>query len=147
IARRSAATARRSFHGTYLRLLRTLCTMQSCTWVLGNTASIASGSPWRPSTHAIKQSCTPRFFSSVKTASQNFAPSLSLSHNPQEFFLAVHRDSQREVHRFGLHRPLLARFDKQRIKREDGVHRGERPGLPGAHVLQHRVRNGRDERR
>src|SRR4029453_16832440 len=57
-----------------------------CTWVFGKTASIASGSPWRPSTHAIKQSCTPRFFSSVKTENQNFAPSLSLSHNPRSSF-------------------------------------------------------------
>src|SRR5262245_1260044 len=32
IARKAASTARRSFHGTYLRLFRTLCTIQGCTW-------------------------------------------------------------------------------------------------------------------
>jgi hypothetical protein len=42
----------------------------------GNTALIASGKPFRPSTTAIRMSATPRFFSSFMTRSQNLAPSV-----------------------------------------------------------------------
>ena len=42
----------------------------------GNTAVIASGNPFSPSTTAIRMSQTPRFLISVITLSQNFAPSL-----------------------------------------------------------------------
>ena len=43
-------------------------------------------SPLRPSTQAMKQSCMPRFFSSLKTDSQNFSPSLSVIHRPSNSF-------------------------------------------------------------
>src|SRR5207247_214128 len=39
IARRAAATARRSFHGPSCRLLRPLCTLQRGPWVWGHTAA------------------------------------------------------------------------------------------------------------
>ncbi len=51
-------------------------------WDCGKTALIASGKPFRPSTQAIKISCTPRFCSSVSTFNQNFAPSFSAIHMP-----------------------------------------------------------------
>ena len=54
--------------------LRIRCTMQVWTWACGNTAVIASGKPFRPSTTAMSTSSTPRFLSSVMTLSQNFAP-------------------------------------------------------------------------
>jgi len=41
--------------------------MQSWISVLGNTALIASGNPFRPSIHAIKISLTPRLLRSVNT--------------------------------------------------------------------------------
>jgi hypothetical protein len=66
-----------SRRGTYLRLLRIRCTMQVCTIVAGNTASIASGNPLSPSTQAIRMSLTPRCLSSERTCIQNFAPSVS----------------------------------------------------------------------
>jgi hypothetical protein len=50
------------------------------------TASIASGKPLRPSTHAMKMSETPRFFNSVTTCIQNFAPSFSAAHIPKTSF-------------------------------------------------------------
>ena len=49
--------------------------MQVCTWAWGNTAVMASGKPFRPSTTAMRISSTPRFLSSVITRSQNLAPS------------------------------------------------------------------------
>src|SRR5262249_60316656 len=51
-----------------------------------HTDYMAPGSPLSTSTQAINPSWTPRFFSSVKTESQHFAPSLSLSHNPRSAF-------------------------------------------------------------
>ena len=65
-----------------LNLWRTRCTMQSCTCAFGKTVSMASGEPLRPSTQAMKMSQTPRFFSSVTTWSQNFAPSVCATHSP-----------------------------------------------------------------
>jgi hypothetical protein len=59
-----AVTAFRSLYGTNRTGLRTMCTMQSCTSVLGNTAAMASGNPVSPSTAARSISFTPRFFSS-----------------------------------------------------------------------------------
>src|SRR3712207_2771148 len=49
--------------------------MQVWTMASGNTAVIASGKPFRPSTTAIRTSSTPRFLSSLMTRSQNLAPS------------------------------------------------------------------------
>ena len=46
----------------------------------------ASGKPFKPSTQAIRMSFTPRFCSSVRTPSQNFAPSFSDSHMPNSSF-------------------------------------------------------------
>lgn len=63
-----------------------MCTMHSCTVVCGNTASIASGNPFSPSTQAMKMSCTPRLRSSVTTCSQNLAPSVWASHTPSTSF-------------------------------------------------------------
>jgi hypothetical protein len=52
--------------------------------VSSHTVVIASGRPLRPSQTAMQTSATPRFFSSVSTASQNFAPSPpSPAHRPR----------------------------------------------------------------
>ena len=48
---------------------------------------MASGSPFGPSTQAISTSLRPRFFNSVNTASQNFAPSffsIQMRVNPEK---------------------------------------------------------------
>ncbi len=50
--------------------------MQVCTVVAGNATSIASASPLRPSTTAIRMSPQPRVFRSLNTLSQNLAPSV-----------------------------------------------------------------------
>src|SRR5215218_7656271 len=57
--------------------------MQVWTMASGNTAVIASGKPFRPSTTAISTSSTPRLLSSVMTRSQNFAPSVCSIHSPR----------------------------------------------------------------
>src|ERR1039458_7080385 len=56
--------------------------MHNCTCACGNTASMACGNPFSPSTQTINMSLTPRFFNSVSTDSQNLAPSLALVHSP-----------------------------------------------------------------
>ena len=50
--------------------------MQVCNVVAGKTAPRACSMPLSPSVTAIRMSCTPRAFSSLKTRIQNFAPSV-----------------------------------------------------------------------
>jgi hypothetical protein len=38
-----------------------------------------------------------------------------------------------------LHLPVIAHLDHQRIQIHDRIQRIERPALPGAHFLQHRI--------
>jgi len=61
--------------------------MHSCTSVLGKIVLIASGNPFNPSTEAIKISCKPLLFKSVKTLSQKFAHLLSERYKPKISFL------------------------------------------------------------
>ena len=44
--------------------------------------SKTSGKPVSPSAHKMRMSCTPRFLSSVRIDSQNFAPSVCWIHIP-----------------------------------------------------------------
>jgi hypothetical protein len=50
---------------------------------VGETASIASGNPLRPSTRRMRMSSTPRRCGSLSTASQNLAPSVSCHQIPR----------------------------------------------------------------
>ena len=84
---RSLHTALRSLYETNFVELRTMWTMQCCIWVSGKTALTASGNPVSPSIQAISISSVPRFFISVNTPAQNFAPSVSASHRPRTSFL------------------------------------------------------------
>ena len=62
---------------------RSRWTLQVWTTASGNTARIASGKPFRPSTTASRISSTPRFRSSFITRSQNLAPSFCSSQSPR----------------------------------------------------------------
>ncbi len=57
--------------------------MQVWTSASRNTARIASGKPFKPSTTASSTSSTPRFLSSFMTRNQNVAPSFCSSHKPR----------------------------------------------------------------
>jgi hypothetical protein len=58
--------------------------MQACTCANCQVVVIDSGRPFRPSQTTMHTSSTPRFLSSVNTASQNFAPSYpSPAHKPR----------------------------------------------------------------
>lgn len=57
--------------------------MQVCTVASGNTARIASGKPFSPSTTASSRSSTPRPRSSFITLSQNLTPSFCSNHRPR----------------------------------------------------------------
>ncbi|CUI56843.1 Uncharacterised protein [Achromobacter xylosoxidans] len=56
--------------------------MQVCTFVRGKAMAMASARPFRPSTTAIRMSWHPRVLSSLKTLSQNLAPSVCSTHKP-----------------------------------------------------------------
>src|ERR1700686_835122 len=77
---KSTQNAFRSFHTTYLQLLRIWCTMQSWVMVFGNTPLMASVKPLRLSVQAIRISSTPLAFKSVSTLIQKEADSVSAIH-------------------------------------------------------------------
>ncbi len=64
--------------------------MQVRTRACGNTAVIASGKPFSPSTTAMTMSSAPRFLSSVITRSRNFAPSVRSIHKPEALLPAAY---------------------------------------------------------
>src|SRR5215510_5568778 len=105
--------------------------MHNCTSVLGKTVSMASGKPLSPSTQAMKMSCTPRFFSSVITCSQNLAPSVCATHKPRTSFKPLSFTPNRHIDRFVAHVRSIANFELQRIQIDKGVDFFQRAVLPG----------------
>ena len=75
--------------------------MHCCTTVSSHTVVIASGNALSPSQTAMQTSCTPRFFSSVSTCSQNFAPSPpSPAHRPEDVAFPADGDPNDHVDGF-----------------------------------------------
>src|SRR5512134_1889234 len=108
--------------------------MQVWTVASGNTAVIASGKPFRPSTTAISTSSTP-----VRSCASN----LQLGHDPQpelgalvlfqpqtqDVLGTVGADAQGDVDRLVPDQALVADLDPERIEEDQGVDRLQRPGL------------------
>jgi hypothetical protein len=70
---------------------------------------------------------------------------VGLKPHPEHIALAVHRDRQREVAGTPLDRAAVADLQHHAIEEHDRVDVIQRPGLPGARVLHHRVRHPRDQ--
>src|SRR5665811_297934 len=71
----SRLSASQSFFDASLKVFLIRWMMHVCTVVIGHTLPTTSGSPLRPSQTRKNVSATPRFFISVRTLIQNFAPS------------------------------------------------------------------------
>src|SRR6478736_5452037 len=100
--------------------------MHCWTTVSSHTVVIASGRCFSPSQTAMHTSWTPRFFSSVSTCSQNFAPSPpSPAHSPKMVAFAAHRHAYDDVDRFVPDLPV-ADLHHQRVDEDDRIHRVER---------------------
>ncbi len=131
--------------GTYFRLLRIRCTMQVCTVVCGNTASIASGNPFRPSTQQIRMSETPRW----RQFGEDLHPELRalrfLKPHAQHVARSVQADAHRQVTRASLHASALADLQHQRVQEDDWVDVIQRALLPRASVVHHRVGHPADQ--
>ena len=119
--------------------------MHVWTVVFGKIASIASGNPLRPSTHAIRMSWTPRVFRSVRTCIQNFAPSVSWNHIPSTSRSPSRVTPEREVQRAALHRSALADLQHHAVEEHDRVDVLQRPLGPLAHVVHHPVGHAADQ--
>jgi hypothetical protein len=66
--------------------------------VNSQTLLVVSGSPLSPSQTAMHTLATPRLFSSVRTCSQNFAPSLAVaSPQPEDVAFPVHGDLDHHI--------------------------------------------------
>src|SRR5713226_372930 len=119
--------------------------MHNCTSARGYTASMASGNPFSPSTQAMRMSCTPRFFSSVSTCSQNSAPSLCATHNPStSFTFQVH--AQHHVDGLVLNVPFVPHFHHQRVEVHDRIEFFQRPVLPLLDFLEDGIGDVGDQR-
>ena len=119
--------------------------MHVCTVVLGKIASIASGKPASPSTHAIRMSRTPRCLRSVSTCIQNFAPSVSWNHMPSTSRSPSSVTPKREVQRAALDAVALADLQDHAVKEHDRVDVLQRPLAPLAHVFDHRIGDAADQ--
>src|SRR5215207_8614340 len=136
--------ALRSFQEANSMEWRIRCTMQVCTTVSGKTALIASGKPFSPSTTAMRISPMPRFLSSFMTRSQNLAPS-EVSIHSREYPSFRQHDAERDIDRLVADQAFIADLDPQRIEEDQRIHRLERPVLPLADGLEHRVPDRRDQ--
>src|SRR3989442_12408580 len=112
--------------------------MQSCTRAWGKTLSIASGNPVSPSTQAIKIFLTPRFCSSVSTATRTWPLILRESH-AQEFLVPAQRHSQSQIHGFVTDALILFDLDDQAVQTDNRVNCLQRAALPLPHLLHHRL--------
>src|ERR1051326_6758419 len=113
--------------------------MHNCTRVWGKTLSMASGKPVSPSTHAMKISLTPRFCSSVSTASQNLAPSFCESHIPSSSLFPLSVTPSAKYTALLLTRWFSLTLTRQAVQVDNRVDRLQRPGLPLAHLLHERL--------
>ena len=95
---------------------------------------------------------TPLFFRSVMTAPQNRAPSPAVGRfrrglgqpDAQHVLLPVRVDPDRDVGGLVLHHLVVPDLDHDRVQEHHRVDRVQRPGLPGPHLLQHRIGDPRD---
>ena len=100
---------------------RIRCTMQVWTTAFGKTAMMASGKPFSPSTTAIKISAMPRFFSSIITRIQNFAPSVCSIQMPRTSLVLSGLDAERDVDGLVAHEALVADFDPDAVEEDGGM--------------------------
>src|SRR4030081_2389978 len=97
---------RRFFQDADAKECRIRWTMQVWIWASGNTAVIASGKPFNPSTMAISMSATPPLSSSFIPPSQNFGSLGLLDRQAEDLLGAVRPDAQGEIDRLVAHRPF-----------------------------------------
>ena len=96
--------------------------MHVCTVVCGNTASIASGKPLRPSTQQIRMSRDAAVAQLVEDLHPELRALRFLKPQAEHLAGAVHPDRHRQITRLALHRlPPSRIFEHQRVKEHDRV--------------------------
>jgi hypothetical protein len=105
----------------------------------------------------------PKAFQSVNTSDKDvsYAAILQFRHylepelgsfrlgdpQPQHFFVALHRDPNRQIDRFVLDVPVISHFELDRVQIHDRVNLVELPVLPRLHLINHFIRHARDQAR
>ena len=135
----------RSFHETKASELRIRWTMQVWTMVSGKTAPIASGKPLRPSTTAIRISPTPRALQLVHHLEPELGALALLDPKAEDVLVALGIERQRDVDGLVVDQTLVADLHPQRIEEDDGIDAIERPVLPVADLLEHRIGDPADQ--
>jgi len=124
--------------------------MQVWTWACGNTAVIASGNPFKPSTTAMRMSSTPvRSCASNPQLGHHQQPELGalglLDPQAQDLLAAVGTDTEGEVDRLVADRALVADLHPQGIEEHQGIDYLERPILPLGDLVQDGVGHRADQ--
>ena len=119
--------------------------MHVWTVVLGKIASIASGNPVRPSTHAIRMSAD----AAGLQVGQHLHPELRafglLKPHAQHVAVAVEGDAQRQIQRAALHAAALADLQDHAVQEHDRVDVLQRPLSPVPDVVHDRVGHPGDQ--
>ena len=119
--------------------------MQVCTTVSGNTASIASGNPARPSTQQMRMSLTPRCLQLGEDLHPELRALGFLKPQAEHLAAAVHPDPQREIARLALNAAAVADLEHQRVEEHHRVDVLQRPRLPRPDVIHDRVGDPADQ--
>ena len=104
--------------------------MHVWTCVCGNTAVIASGKPFRPSTTATRTFSTPRFFSSFMTRAQPEFRAFGLLDPQAKDFLGSVGPNPGPRNGFIAHHAFVAHLDQNGVEENQRVKRSKRPVLP-----------------
>ena len=119
--------------------------MHVWTVVLGKIASIASGKPVRPSTHAIRMSRHPAGLQIVEHLHPELRALGLLKPHAQHVAVPVERDPEREVQRAALDGAALADLEDHAVQEHDRVDVLQRPLAPVADVVHHAVGDAADQ--
>ena len=121
------------------------CTMQVCTTVCGNTASIASGNPVRPSTQQMRMSETPRCRARRGPASRTSRPPFLETTGRARRGCRPSPPRARGSRPCAPPTPPSRIFKHQRVEEHHRVDVLQRPGLPRPRVVHDRVGDPADQ--
>src|SRR3954451_13465293 len=119
--------------------------MQVWTMASGNTAVIASGKPFRPSTTAISTSSTPPVLELAHDAQPEFGPLGLLDPQPKDLIGAIAPNPECHVDRLVADQGLLADLHPQGVKEDQRVDRIEWAGLLSGDLVQNGICDGADQ--
>jgi hypothetical protein len=119
--------------------------MHVCTVVAGEHGLDRLREPFEPVDAADEDVLNAALFEVGEDLHPEFRALVGLEPYAEHVSLAVHVDGEREVAGAALHAAAIADLQHERVQEHDRVDVVQRPGLPRARVLHHRVGDLADE--